>query len=196
MQCMNAVCTLVSQLQKKLLFISVMKQQLLVSLQMEVICFRKYIANETRNWIGSFILSCHTLTFPSSFVNSIALGSWLRHTGDAYVVSQWWFPSSIHVYWNTCKQNCLLSHCKKSCCGAATNFLLSPNSKLHLSVESIPLSLADDIQGEDFKSSQIMRVGDLQSLRTSTPFISWKCMTLICFLLESGTLHGVSMRSR
>jgi len=49
MQYKNAVGTLVNQLQKKLLFISVMKQQLLVSLQMEVICFRKYFADETRN---------------------------------------------------------------------------------------------------------------------------------------------------
>lgn len=155
MQCTSAVCTLVNQLQKKLLFISVMKQQLLVSLQMEVICFRKYFPDETRNWIGFFILSCHTLTFPSSFVNSIAQGAWLRHTGDSYVVSQWCFPSNIHVSWNTYKQNCLLSHCN-SCCGAATNFLLSPNSKLHPSVESVLLSLADDTQGEDFKSSQIM----------------------------------------
>lgn len=161
---------------------------------MEVICFRKYFADETRNWIGFFILSCHTLTFPSSFVNSIAQGAWLRHTGDAYVVSQWCFLSNIHVSWNTCKQNCLLSHCK-SCCGAATNFLLSPNSELHPSMESV-LLLADNIQGEDFKSSQIMRVGDLQSLRWSTPLISWKRMTLIGFLLESGTLRGFGMRSR
>jgi hypothetical protein len=63
-------------------------------------------------------------------------------------------------------------------------------------VESVLLSLADDIQGEDFKSSQIIRVGDLQSLISSTPFISWESMTLICFLLERGTLHGFGMRSR
>lgn len=100
------------------------------------------------------------------------------------------------LYWNTCKQNCLVSHCKKSCCGAATNFFLSPNSKLYPSVESVLLSLADDIQGEDFKSSQIIRVGDLQSLKSSTRFISWESVTLICFLLERGTLHGFGMRSR
>ncbi len=183
MQCSNAVCTLVNQLQKKLLFISVMKQKLLVSLQMEVICFRKYFADETRNWIGFFILSCHTFTFPSSFVNSIAQGTLLRHTGDAYVVSQWCFPSNIHVYLNTCKQNCSLSHCK-SCCGAATNFLLSPNSKLHPSVAPVLLSLADDIQGERFQ-------------KLSNNESGWSAVTKMIntiYFLEERDLHLFSFR--
>jgi hypothetical protein len=53
---------------------------------------------------------------------------------------------------------------------------------------------ADDIQGEDFKSSQIMSGWSAVTTVTNTIYF-WKSMTLICFLLENGTLHGFGMRS-